>query len=72
MLASVCSYRPGSVIVDFVVRTSQVIPDEMAQANKNFTEAMTSIIPVIGEPTAVFISKFQKSEPAFTTFCLLD
>lgn len=57
MLASVYSCRPGSVIVDFVVRTSQVIPDEMAQANKNFTEAMTSIIPVIGVPTAVFISK---------------
>lgn len=58
----VCSYRQGSVIADFIVRTAQVIPDEIAEANRNLPEAMSVIAPVIGSVTASYRSKFTKEK----------
>lgn len=61
MLAYVSSCRPGSIITDFVIQTSQVNSDEIAEVNKNLTEAMKPIAPVIGSVTAVYNSKSKRN-----------
>lgn len=60
-LAFVCSYREGSLITDFVVQTTQVNPDEMAQANEKLVEAMQPIANVLDPVTVFYNSKFKKA-----------
>ncbi|XP_041814179.1 uncharacterized threonine-rich GPI-anchored glycoprotein PJ4664.02-like isoform X3 [Chelmon rostratus] len=50
------AFREGSVITDFVVQTTEVIVDEMADANEKLKEAMRPIAPVIGSVTAFYNS----------------
>ncbi|XP_054474132.1 adhesion G protein-coupled receptor F5-like [Anoplopoma fimbria] len=53
---SVTGFREGSTITDFVVQTTKIIPDEVADANKKIPEAMEPIAPVIGSVTALYNS----------------
>jgi len=58
ILFCVCSYREGSIFTDFVVETTEVKNEELAEANKAFSKAVTSTIaPVIGSVTALYNSK---------------
>uniref|UniRef100_A0A3B5B4Z1 Adhesion G protein-coupled receptor F7 n=1 Tax=Stegastes partitus TaxID=144197 RepID=A0A3B5B4Z1_9TELE len=54
-----CSYRPGSVIADFVVQVTEVNATEIAEANKNLPEAMESVAAVIEPVVAQVKSKFK-------------
>ncbi|XP_026197569.1 adhesion G-protein coupled receptor F1-like [Anabas testudineus] len=53
---SVKQFREGSIIADFVVQTTQVIPDEMAEANQKLPQTMKPIAPVIGSVSAFYNS----------------
>ncbi|XP_070706014.1 adhesion G protein-coupled receptor F5-like [Pempheris klunzingeri] len=50
------AFREGSIIADFVVQTTQVNQDEIANANGNLPLAMQTIAPVIGSVTALYTS----------------
>uniref|UniRef100_A0A3B4YAI3 Uncharacterized protein n=1 Tax=Seriola lalandi dorsalis TaxID=1841481 RepID=A0A3B4YAI3_SERLL len=65
-LASVCSYREGSVITDFVVETTQIVPGEIATAIQNLPDAMIGIAPVIGPVSAFYRSSTPISIPDLT------
>ncbi|KAK5885502.1 hypothetical protein CesoFtcFv8_019205 [Champsocephalus esox] len=55
---SVTGFREGSIFTDFVVETTEVTIAEFAEANKAFSEAVTSTIaPVIGSVTALYNSE---------------
>lgn len=56
-LASDFSCRNGSVITDFVVRTTQIIANELNAANLTLPEAMQSVAPVIGSVSAFYNSE---------------
>ncbi|XP_076611648.1 uncharacterized protein LOC143335878 isoform X4 [Chaetodon auriga] len=60
------AFREGSVITDFVVQTTEVIADEMADANENLQEAMRPIAPVIGSVTAFYNSSTSIDIPELT------
>ncbi|XP_055362341.1 adhesion G protein-coupled receptor F5-like isoform X2 [Betta splendens] len=53
---SVKGFRQGSVIVDYVVQTTQIIAVEIATANQKLPEAMASVAPVLGSVSAVYNS----------------
>ncbi|KAM9339668.1 adhesion G-protein coupled receptor F1-like [Symphorus nematophorus] len=59
-------FRPGSILVDFVVQTTQVIPAEMEEANKGLPEAMKPVAPVLGTVTASYRSPTAVSVPVRT------
>ncbi|XP_037607402.1 uncharacterized protein adgrf8 isoform X2 [Sebastes umbrosus] len=59
MSVSVTGFRKGSIITDFVVRTTKVNPVEVAQANENIIKAIVDIAPVIGAVTAFYNSPDQ-------------
>uniref|UniRef100_A0A3Q3BC71 Uncharacterized protein n=1 Tax=Kryptolebias marmoratus TaxID=37003 RepID=A0A3Q3BC71_KRYMA len=42
-----CFYRQGSVIVDFTVRTTQVIPAQIVEANKKLEETIKPVATVL-------------------------
>uniref|UniRef100_A0A3B4TZB3 Adhesion G protein-coupled receptor F5-like n=1 Tax=Seriola dumerili TaxID=41447 RepID=A0A3B4TZB3_SERDU len=65
-LAFVCSYSEGSVITDFVVETTQVVPGEITNAIKNLPDAMLAIAPVIGPVSAFYRSPTSISIPNLT------
>uniref|UniRef100_UPI0037E7FD21 adhesion G protein-coupled receptor F5-like n=1 Tax=Semicossyphus pulcher TaxID=241346 RepID=UPI0037E7FD21 len=50
------AFRKGSIIADYVVKTTHVIPNEIANANKKLLEAMATIAPVIGSVTSIYKS----------------
>ncbi|KAF3846869.1 hypothetical protein F7725_003947 [Dissostichus mawsoni] len=55
---SVTGFREGSIFTDFDVETTEVNATELAEANREFSKAVTSTIaPVIGSVTALYISK---------------
>ncbi|XP_047430352.1 uncharacterized protein LOC124999485 [Mugil cephalus] len=54
--AVVTGFRPGSVIVDFLVQTTQLQVDALARANQNLPAAMEVVAPVIGSVVAVYDS----------------
>ncbi|KAF3846868.1 hypothetical protein F7725_003946 [Dissostichus mawsoni] len=55
---SVTGFREGSIFTAFVVETTEVNATELAEANREFSKAVTSTIaPVIGSVTALYISK---------------
>ncbi|KAF3846883.1 hypothetical protein F7725_003961 [Dissostichus mawsoni] len=50
--------KEGSIFTDFDVETTEVNATELAEANREFSKAVTSTIaPVIGSVTALYISK---------------
>lgn len=57
-VACLSSNREGSIITEYIVQTTQVIPDEIAEANEKVPEAMRPIAPVLGSVTAFYNSKF--------------
>lgn len=57
----VCLCRKGSIAADFVIETTKIDTDEIASANKNLPEAMSSIAPVVGTITALYNSKLKKA-----------
>uniref|UniRef100_A0A3Q3LF58 Uncharacterized protein n=1 Tax=Mastacembelus armatus TaxID=205130 RepID=A0A3Q3LF58_9TELE len=59
-------FRKGSVITDFVIETTQVNSNEIAEANLKLPEAMKPIAPVIGSVSAVYISAYPISIPDLT------
>ncbi|XP_049446575.1 uncharacterized protein LOC125897346 isoform X16 [Epinephelus fuscoguttatus] len=63
---SVSRFREGSIITDFVVETTEVIADEMAEANGKLREAMQPIATVIGPVTASYNSTTTISFPSLT------
>ncbi|XP_034078592.1 adhesion G protein-coupled receptor F5-like [Gymnodraco acuticeps] len=55
---SVTGFREGSIFTEFVVETTEVNAEEFAEANKEFSKAVTSTIaPVIGSVTALYNSE---------------
>ncbi|XP_077444028.1 adhesion G protein-coupled receptor F5-like [Stigmatopora argus] len=62
----VTGFRPGSVITDFILRTSQVDNEELSVANKRVTEAMQPIAPVIGGVTVYYRSTTEIAFPPVT------
>ncbi|XP_049914802.1 adhesion G protein-coupled receptor F5-like isoform X22 [Epinephelus moara] len=63
---SVSRFREGSIITDFVVETTEVIADEVAEANGKLREAMQPIATVIGPVTASYNSTTTISFPSLT------
>ncbi|XP_026175038.1 adhesion G-protein coupled receptor F1-like [Mastacembelus armatus] len=63
---AVKGFRKGSVITDFVIETTQVNSNEIAEANLKLPEAMKPIAPVIGSVSAVYISAYPISIPDLT------
>nr|XP_057946428.1 uncharacterized protein LOC131140210 isoform X2 [Doryrhamphus excisus] len=63
---AVKTFRPGSVIADFVVRATQLKPDELAVVNQRLPEAMQEIAPVNGPVTASYNSRNLIASPAVT------
>ncbi|XP_033181762.1 adhesion G-protein coupled receptor F1-like [Anabas testudineus] len=59
-------FRNGSVITDFVVRTTQIIANELNAANLTLPEAMQSVAPVIGSVSAFYNSPTPISIPNLT------
>ncbi|KAK9531127.1 hypothetical protein VZT92_010571 [Zoarces viviparus] len=53
---SVTGFREGSIITDFAILTTEIIPSQLDNANKNLPEAMLPIASVIGSVTALFNS----------------
>lgn len=53
--------RRGSVIVDFVVQTTEFINDEISSANKELPSALSSVATVIGKVAASYKSKFNET-----------
>ncbi|XP_033982947.1 adhesion G protein-coupled receptor F5 [Trematomus bernacchii] len=52
---SVTGFREGSIFTDFVVETTEVKTEELAEANKAFSKAVNSTIaPVIGSVIALY------------------
>ncbi|XP_075315945.1 uncharacterized protein LOC142375689 [Odontesthes bonariensis] len=62
----VIGFRQGSVIIDFVVRTSNVVAAQLTEANKNLKEAMNPIAPVIGSVITKYNSPTQVKIPTLT------
>ncbi|XP_054617570.1 uncharacterized protein LOC129172146 isoform X3 [Dunckerocampus dactyliophorus] len=58
--------RPGSVIAVFVVRASQVNPDELDVVNQRIPQAMQGIAPVNGPVTITYNSLIVIASPAVT------
>ncbi|XP_023270945.1 uncharacterized protein LOC111661558 [Seriola lalandi dorsalis] len=63
---SVTRFREGSVITDFVVETTQIVPGEIATAIQNLPDAMIGIAPVIGPVSAFYRSSTPISIPDLT------
>ncbi|XP_026174851.1 uncharacterized threonine-rich GPI-anchored glycoprotein PJ4664.02-like [Mastacembelus armatus] len=63
---SINGFRKGSVITDFVVETTQVNSNEIAEANQKLPEVMKPIAPVIGSVSAVYMSPTPISFPNLT------
>ncbi|XP_030260214.1 adhesion G protein-coupled receptor F5-like [Sparus aurata] len=63
---SVKAFREGSIITEYIVQTTQVIPDEIAEANEKVPEAMRPIAPVLGSVTAFYNSPTTISYPDLT------
>ncbi|XP_022621871.1 adhesion G protein-coupled receptor F5-like [Seriola dumerili] len=63
---SVTRFSEGSVITDFVVETTQVVPGEITNAIKNLPDAMLAIAPVIGPVSAFYRSPTSISIPNLT------
>ncbi|XP_040919847.1 uncharacterized threonine-rich GPI-anchored glycoprotein PJ4664.02-like isoform X2 [Toxotes jaculatrix] len=62
----VTAFRPGSIITDFVVQTTQVDPNEIAEVNQNLPGAISSIAPVIGSVSASYNSPTPITIPDLT------
>ncbi|XP_027140127.1 uncharacterized protein adgrf8 [Larimichthys crocea] len=60
------AFRQGSVITDFVVKTTQIIPDEFAEANEKLPEAMKPIAVINGPVTSVYNNPTPFSFPGVT------
>nr|XP_061806807.1 adhesion G protein-coupled receptor F5-like [Nerophis lumbriciformis] len=60
------SHRPGSVITDFTIRTSQVNNEELTVANEKLPEVMRPIGPVIGGVTVRYRSTIDIEPPSLT------
>ncbi|XP_057678917.1 adhesion G protein-coupled receptor F5-like isoform X2 [Corythoichthys intestinalis] len=63
---SVTRFRPGSVITDFTIRTSQVNNEELTVANEKLPEVMRPIGPVIGGVTVRYRSTIDIEPPSLT------
>ncbi|CAN9507614.1 unnamed protein product [Ophioblennius macclurei] len=63
---SVTGFRPGSVIVDFNVLTTEFNADEIRVVNSNLAGALSSIAPVIGSVAARFNSEKPIEKPDIT------
>ncbi|KAM8726509.1 adhesion G-protein coupled receptor F1-like [Acanthopagrus schlegelii] len=63
---SVKAFREGSIITEYIVQTTQVIPDEIAETNEKVPEAMRPIAPVLGSVTAFYNSPTSISYPDLT------
>lgn len=57
----ICSNSEGSIIVDAVLQTEEVIVDEITGANENLREELSSVAPVIGSVTLLVNSKSTKA-----------
>lgn len=53
--------RRGSIIVDFVVQTTEFINDEISSANKKLPAALSSVAAVIGDVDASYKSKYNET-----------
>ncbi|XP_068432864.1 adhesion G protein-coupled receptor F5-like [Clinocottus analis] len=65
---SVIGFRNGSTIADFVVQTTDIIPEEVASANQNLTKEIDEVAPPIGPVMAVYTSpnRLGLLNPAYT------
>ncbi|XP_067338974.1 adhesion G protein-coupled receptor F5-like [Channa argus] len=52
----VTKFRRGSIIIDYVIATTDVNSDELAEANQEVSQVMQLIAPVIGSVSAVYKS----------------
>ncbi|XP_077598857.1 adhesion G protein-coupled receptor F5-like [Stigmatopora nigra] len=62
----VAGFRPGSVITDFTLKTSQIDNEELSVVNKRVPEAIQPIAPVIGGVTVHYRSTTEIVFPPVT------
>ncbi|XP_077408736.1 uncharacterized protein LOC144039350 isoform X2 [Vanacampus margaritifer] len=52
----VTAFRPGSVIADFIVQTSQVDTEQLSVVNARLPNALQTVAPVLGSVTVIYKS----------------
>ncbi|XP_055005245.1 mucin-2-like [Boleophthalmus pectinirostris] len=63
---SINAFKPGSIVTEYTVETSQINSDEVTAANAKIPDAMKGVAPVIGSVTVSFTASESLTFPQST------